>query len=307
MGTSVSRKEEVINSDHEGFTVNINGFNVQQPNYEHLKAEFRNRFALTIWNQLLWSINEALISYKNNADYEQWRSTFNAIYGLKLSIIIICFIPFLVSIISFMTCIFLIFISLFLTATGVDRSWYIWSGTYNMLSTEARIIVIGCYIATFIGIIILYFTQRSLKPLKKSYTINIAKYISINLRILSKVYNKNAKFDLKWIKCDNKLWNCSGLRLSAFIDMYILTEIVDEIEDEIVMDSFNLYNIAESSQSDDQDFMGNNLYSPYDYAGGGINRVASYGYYPVEGNMEDQGDIVTDISIEIIVDNDDFD
>ena len=130
-----------------------------------------------VWNQLLWSINEALVSYRNNTDYEQWKSAFDAIYGLKLSVLFICFIPFAVSIISFITCIFLIFISLFLTATGVDHSWYVWSGTYNMLSTEARIIVICCFIATFIGIIILYLTQRSLKPLKKAYTINIAIYI----------------------------------------------------------------------------------------------------------------------------------
>jgi len=306
MGSSVSVKDEVVNSNHEGFTVNINHFNVEQPQYEALKPEFRNRFSLAVFNQLLWSINEALLSYKNNADYEQWKSAFGAIYGLKLSVIIICLIPFGVSLISFITCIFLIFISLFLTATGVDHSWYIWTGTYNMLSTEAQIIVIGCYIVTFIGLIILYFTQRSLKPLKKAYTINIAKYISINLNILSHIYNKNASFDMKWIKCDKKIWNCSGLQLSAHIDMNILREIVDPIEDEIVMDSFNLNNIVDSSQSndlEDHDLVGNNLYSPYDYAGGGRNRGESYGYYPVEGPIEDEGDIQTDISIEILVDD----
>eukprot|EP00486_Rosalina_sp_Unknown_P014502 CAMPEP_0201595454 /NCGR_PEP_ID=MMETSP0190_2-20130828/192455_1 /ASSEMBLY_ACC=CAM_ASM_000263 /TAXON_ID=37353 /ORGANISM="Rosalina sp." /LENGTH=93 /DNA_ID=CAMNT_0048055451 /DNA_START=648 /DNA_END=929 /DNA_ORIENTATION=+ len=88
--------------------------------------------------------------------------------------------------------------------------------------------------------------------------------------------------------------------------MNILREIVDPIEDEIVMDSFNLNNIVDSSQSndlEDHDLVGNNLYSPYDYAGGGRNRGESYGYYPVEGPIEDEGDIQTDISIEILVDD----
>ena len=302
MGQSGSGNKVVVNSNHEEFIVKIKQFDVDQPNFEDLKSEFKNRFSLIVWNQLLWSINESILSYKNNGDYMSWKSAFNAIYGLKITVIIICLFPFFVSLASIVTCIFLIFIWLFLTATGIDSSSYIWRGTYNMLSPQTRVIILICYIVAFIGCIILYFTQRSLKPLKKAYTINIAKYISNNLNILNKIYQRTAQFEMKWIKYDTGLsqCNCKGIQLSANIEITILAESVDPIEDELVMDLFSTNNIAESSQSDD--FVHDILNSPYDYGGGGRNRAESYGYYPVEG--PDEGDIQTDISIEIIPDDD---
>eukprot|EP01083_Nonionella_stella_P135420 411984_1 len=170
MGQSSSNNHELVDySNFEKFTIKIDQFKVEHPNYAELHEQFRDRFSLKAWNQAIWAIDESVKSFRNNITYISWKSAYHNINALKICVMVISTIPFCVSIASFLMCIFLLIWSIFLTATGTDNSFHIWKSTYQLLSPMQKMIIYGSYIITVIGLIILYFTYKTLKPLKKQY------------------------------------------------------------------------------------------------------------------------------------------
>ena len=355
MGQSESKKDIVDDPyRHEILRLDINGFKITSPEFSGMRNEFKSRISSAVWNQFVMTLNESLTTYGNSDDYESWQSAYNAIHCLKLFTFFICIIPFCLIVTSIILCIFLLFWALFLVIIGVDHAFYIYIGTYNILSIEAKLILFGSYIVGVIGVIILYFTQRSLKPLQQQYVQHVARYISVNLNVLNKVYQRNISFDLKWIKIRHKLRSIScqcktkGLRFTACIQVQFLSEFIHAIEDGLILDALNsniamirrlssATTVSSRSQLDIQHVdeiqnlqnakpaapyivgsypgshpssLANNSFPGF-YYNSRLDRAASFGYYyhPVEGPDEDAGDIQTDISIEIELDeyqHDDF-
>eukprot|EP01083_Nonionella_stella_P182884 659285_1 len=288
MGHSTSDTAKV-DPNHQTFTVRINHLKVKHPDYVDLKAEFRDKFCENVWDQILWALDDSVESYKHHGSYLSWKSAYNAIHTLKTITWVFGFIPICITLASFLITLFLLFISICLIVVGIRNSFYLWHGTYNMLTLTHKYILGVSYLITLVAVLILYFTGKSLKPLQDTYAQNMGKYISSNLLTLSKLYN-TACFEMKWIKPNRHSLDCAcgegGIELVASIKISIFSETVEAIEDSVVMDTF--VGNAESAQSrEDDEFFG------YRYG----NSANSY----CRVNTEGEPDIETDVSIEIIV------
>ena len=198
MGSCLQAENKQRKAYEHEFNVYVNEGAVLFPDYLSLNQLFRARFSLFVYDQLIWTINESVTLYQSDGNYIAWKSAYNAIYFLLTCTVSICIIPFFVSAVSIILTLFLLFISLFLSVTEVDTSFYLWFGIYDLLPYSIRLFIIGCFVISIVGFCILYFTLRALRSLTKAYAESMGKHISFYLKTLSKLYDNSVRFNLRF-------------------------------------------------------------------------------------------------------------
>ena len=196
-----------------------------------------------MWNQLIWTINEALAAYQASDHHTSWKVAFTTIYRLKTCILVACTIPFLISIGSGLILFFVLLMSFVNLFTGDEDPFYLFDTMYEVLPIEAIETIIGSVVTVLLGIGVWFFAQRSLGPLTETYVGHIAKHVSSNLTILNEVYAKYVEFEMDSFRVNGKLLQCKAeeMRLAADLKIRLLgdTLVVVAVDDDVLLDAFN--------------------------------------------------------------------